>query len=111
MYIGVPTEVKNNEYRVALTPAGAHTLLLHNHDVAILSGAGVGAAYSDAPHRAAGPTTPATAEDAWSAELVLKVKEPTASEYRYLRHDLTLFTYLHLAADLPLTRAILDSGV
>ncbi|PDQ34683.1 MAG: alanine dehydrogenase [Candidatus Lumbricidophila eiseniae] len=111
MYIGVPTEVKNNEYRVALTPAGAHTLLLHNHDVAIQSGAGIGAGYSDDDYRAAGATITATAEDAWSAELVLKVKEPTASEYRYLRHDLTLFTYLHLAADLPLTRAILDSGV
>src|SRR6218665_1250068 len=111
MYIGVPTEVKNNEYRVALTPAGAHTLLLHNHDVAIQSGAGIGAGYSDDDYRAAGATITATAEDAWSAELVLKVKEPIASEYRYLRHDLTLFTYLHLAADLPLTRAILAPGV
>ncbi|WP_306896704.1 alanine dehydrogenase [Agromyces albus] len=110
MRIGVPAEIKNNEFRVAMTPAGAHALSLRGHEVAIQAGAGVGAGYLDAEYLAAGATIVGTAGEAWSAELVLKVKEPIALEYGFLRPDLILFTYLHLAADLPLTRAILDSG-
>ena len=110
MRIVVPAEIKNNEFRVAMTPAGAHALAQRGHEVAIQAGAGIGAGYLDAEYLAAGATIVGTAAEAWSAELVLKVKEPIASEYGFLRPDLTLFTYLHLAADLPLTRAILDSG-
>ena len=111
MHIGVPTEIKNNEFRVAMTPAGVHALATRGHRVDIQAGAGAGAGYSDDEYAVAGAHIVATAEEAWSAELVLKVKEPIAAEYGFLREDLTLFTYLHLAADLPLTRAILDSGV
>jgi len=111
MRIGVPAEIKNNEFRVAMNPAGVHALTQRGHSVAIESGAGLGAGYTDAEYTEAGATIVATAAEAWSNELVLKVKEPIASEYGYLRDDLTLFTYLHLAADLPLTKAILDSGV
>src|SRR5215207_2290871 len=111
MRIGVPAEIKNNEFRVAMTPAGVHALAQHGHEVAIQAGAGAGAGYLDDEYAAAGATIVDTAAEAWSAELVLKVKEPIAPEYGFLRPDLTLFTYLHLAADLPLTRAILDSGV
>ncbi|UOE45847.1 alanine dehydrogenase [Agromyces larvae] len=110
MHIGVPTEIKNNEFRVAITPAGAHALAAHGHRVAVETGAGVGAGYTDEEYRLAGAEIAPSAADAWSAELVLKVKEPIESEYRYLRSDLTLFTYLHLAADLPLTRALLAAG-
>ncbi|WP_173923717.1 alanine dehydrogenase [Agromyces sp. Marseille-P2726] len=110
MHIGVPAEIKNNEFRVAMTPAGAHALA-QRHDVAIQAGAGVGAGHLDAEYVAAGARVVETAEEAWAADLVMKVKEPIAEEYGFLREDLTLFTYLHLAADLPLTRAILDSGV
>lgn len=111
MRIGVPAEVKNNEFRVAMTPAGANALALRGHRVDIQAGAGEGAGYHDDEYRAAGANIVATADEAWAAELVLKVKEPIEQEYHFLREDLTLFTYLHLAADLPLTRAILDSGV
>jgi alanine dehydrogenase len=111
MRIGVPAEIKNNEFRVAMTPAGVHALAQRGHGVAIQAGAGAGAGYLDDEYAAAGATIVDTAAEAWSAELVLKVKEPIAPEYGFLRADLTLFTYLHLAADLPLTRAILDSGV
>lgn len=110
MRIGVPAEIKNNEFRVAMTPAGVHALAQRGHDVGVQAGAGVGAGYLDAEYAAAGATIVATAAEAWSAELVMKVKEPIAGEYGFLREDLTLFTYLHLAADLPLTRALLDSG-
>ncbi|GAA1837633.1 alanine dehydrogenase [Agromyces salentinus] len=111
MYIGVPAEIKNNEFRVAMTPAGVHTLVQRGHRVAIQAGAGTGAGFADAEYIAAGAEIVGTATEAWSADLVLKVKEPIEAEYGFLREDLTLFTYLHLAADLPLTRAILDSGV
>jgi len=111
MYIGVPAEIKNNEFRVAMTPAGVHTLVQRGHRVAIQAGAGVGAGFTDDEYVTAGAEIAGTAAEAWSADLVLKVKEPIEAEYGFLREDLTLFTYLHLAADLPLTRAILDSGV
>lgn len=111
MHIGVPAEVKNNEFRVAMTPAGVHALAHRGHRVDIQAGAGAGAGYHDDEYRSAGANIVATADEAWAADLVLKVKEPIEQEYHFLREDLTLFTYLHLAADLPLTRAILDSGV
>jgi alanine dehydrogenase len=109
MHIGVPAEVKNHEERVALTPAGAHELSRRGHTVTVQSGAGVGIGITDDAYAAAGAKI-GTVDDAWAAGLVLKVKEPVESEYGYLRDDLTLFTYLHLAADEPLTDALLAAG-
>lgn len=111
MHIGVPAEIKNNEFRVAITPAGVDAFARRGHRVDVQAGAGVGAGYTDEDYAAAGATIVATADEAWAAELVLKVKEPIAPEYGFLREDLTLFTYLHLAADRALTDAILASGV
>ncbi|MFE6997369.1 alanine dehydrogenase [Microbacterium sp. NPDC057659] len=111
MKIGVPTEVKNNENRVALTPAGADRLVREGHRVLVQSGAGRGSRIDDDMYRAAGAEIVSSAEEAWSeAELLLKVKEPIAPEYGFLRSDLTLFTYLHLAADRPLTEALVGAG-
>ncbi|MBB5955240.1 alanine dehydrogenase [Saccharothrix tamanrassetensis] len=111
MRISVPREVKNHEYRVALTPAGAHELTLRGHDVFVEAGAGLGSAITDEEYLAAGAKILAKAEDVWAeGDLVLKVKEPIAQEYPLLRKGQTLFTYLHLAADQPLTQALLDSG-
>ncbi len=109
MRIGVPAEVKNNEKRVGATPAGVHELVRHGHEVVVQAGAGVGSAFPDDEYVAAGAMLGAV-EDAWAAEMVIKVKEPIASEYHFLREDLLLFTYLHLAADEPLTRALIESG-
>src|SRR6478752_10342106 len=104
MRISVPTEVKNNEYRVALTPAGVHDLAASGHEVFVQRGAGVGSSMPDAEYEAAGATLLDEPADVWArAELLLKVKEPIASEYGHFRDDLVLFTYLHLAADRPLT--------
>ena len=109
MRIGIPAEVKNNETRVATTPAGVHALAAEGHQVAVEHGAGLGSSFADAEYEAAGARLVSTAE-AWDADLVLKVKEPVESEYHYLRENLTLFTYLHLAANENLTRALIDSG-
>jgi alanine dehydrogenase len=109
--IAVPKEIKNNEYRVALTPAGAHELTSRGHTVFVEAGAGVGSAIPDEEYLAAGAKVLPAAEDVWAeGELVLKVKEPVAAEYPRLRRDLVLFTYLHLAADRALTTALLDAG-
>jgi alanine dehydrogenase len=111
MRIGVAKEIKPDEYRVALTPAGARELVQAGHEVMIETGAGVGSAFADAVYEAVGARI-ASVDDVWAeAELLLKVKEPIAEEYGRLRDGLTLFTYLHIAADEPLTRALLDSGV
>lgn len=111
MKIAVPREVKNHEYRVALTPAGAHELTSRGHDVFVQADAGLGSAIPDEEFLAAGAKILATAEEVWAeGEMVLKVKEPIASEYQFLRKDQVLFTYLHLAADAPLTSALLDAG-
>ncbi|MBW4716313.1 alanine dehydrogenase [Saccharothrix obliqua] len=111
MRISVPREIKNHEYRVALTPAGAHELTVRGHDVFVEAGAGLGSAITDDEYVAAGAKILAKAADVWAeGELVLKVKEPIEQEYPLLRKGQTLFTYLHLAADQPLTRALLDSG-
>ncbi len=112
MRISVPTEIKNNEYRVALTPAGVHDLVAAGHEVFVQRGAGAGSSMSDAEYEQAGATLLADAAEVWArAELLLKVKEPIASEYDYFRDDLVLFTYLHLAADRPLTDRLLADGV
>jgi alanine dehydrogenase len=112
MKVAVPTEIKNNEFRVAITPAGVQDLVSNGHEVLVQAGAGLGSSISDADYAAAGATIAADAETVWSsADLLLKVKEPIASEYSYFRDDLLLFTYLHLAAEPDLTRALLDSGV
>jgi alanine dehydrogenase len=109
--IGVVKEIKTDEYRVALTPAGARELVQRRHDVLIETGAGVGSAFPDEAYEAAGAQI-VSVEDAWSeSDLLLKVKEPIESEYGRLRDGLILFTYLHIAADEPLTRALLDSGI
>lgn len=110
MRIGIPTEIKNNEFRIAVTPAGAAEMVAHGHDVVIQSGAGIGSGFSDDDYVRAGARL-GDVDDAWSADLVLKVKEPIAPEYARLRADQTLFTYLHLAADRPLADALLSSGV
>lgn len=109
MRIGVPAEVKNHEERVALTPAGAHELSRRGHTVTVQSGAGSGIGIPDDAYAAAGARI-GSVEEAWGADLVLKVKEPIASEHGFLRDDLTLFTFLHLAADEPLTDALLAAG-
>jgi alanine dehydrogenase len=111
MKVGVPKEVKNNEYRVAITPAGVNELVTHGHDVYIEKDAGVGSAIPDADFVTAGAQILPTADDVWqTADLVLKVKEPVAEEYHRMRKDQVLFTYLHLAASRACTDALLESG-
>ncbi|WP_027882770.1 alanine dehydrogenase [Meiothermus rufus] len=109
MVIGVPKEIKTLENRVALTPGGAHSLVRRGHTVLVEQGAGLGSGISDAEYQKAGAELVSAAE-AWAADLVVKVKEPIAEEYRHLRPGLILFTYLHLAADEALTRALLAGG-
>lgn len=111
MRIGVPTEIKNHEYRVAITPLGVHELVRRGHEVLIQSGAGAGSSISDADFEEAGAVVVPEAKDAWAADLVLKVKEPLPSEYGFLRRGQILFTYLHLAASEELTRELLTRGV
>jgi alanine dehydrogenase len=109
--VAVPREIKNHEYRVALTPAGVHELVTHGHEVFVEANAGLGSAITDEEYVAAGARMLATADDVWAeGELVLKVKEPIAEEYPRLRADQVLFTYLHLAADETLTRALMAAG-
>ncbi|CAJ1583825.1 alanine dehydrogenase [[Mycobacterium] wendilense] len=111
MRVGVPTEIKNNEFRVAITPAGVADLTRHGHEVLVEGGAGVGSAISDQDYAAAGACIAADAEQVWAeAELVLKVKEPVAAEYPRLRRGQTLFTFLHLAASTACTQALLAAG-
>ncbi len=110
MIIGIPKETKNHEYRVAATPAAVHALVTAGHTVHVETRAGEGSSFPDEAYVEAGAQIVATAADAWAAELVLKVKEPTASEYGFLRSDQHLFTYLHLAADRALTDALLSAG-
>jgi alanine dehydrogenase len=107
MIIGVPKEIKDNEYRVAMTPGGAHQLVQLGHQVLVQTGAGEGSGFTNAQYEKSGAKIVPTAAEAWAAELVVKVKEPQASEYEFMRPDLTLFTYLHLAADEALTREMM----
>lgn len=109
--VGIPREVKNNEFRVAITPAGVHELVRHGHQVVIEQNAGVGSSITDEEFVAAGAQILPTADEVWAAaDLLLKVKEPIAEEYHRLRKDQTLFTYLHLAASRECTDALLESG-
>lgn len=110
MIIGIPKEIKALENRVGCTPAGVTELVRHGHTVLVENGAGNGSGFSDAEYSAAGATMTAGAADVWAAEMVCKVKEPLAAEYGYFRDDLLLFTYLHLAAEGPLTKALIDAG-
>src|SRR3954447_8488756 len=110
MRIGVVKEIKPDEYRVALTPAGALELINAEHEVAVETGAGVGSAFPDDAYARVGAQI-VSVDDVWErSDMVLKVKEPIATEYGRLREGQILFTYLHIAADEPLTRALIDSG-
>lgn len=109
MKVGVPAEVKNNENRVAITPAGVDALVHRGHEVHVQAGAGLGSAISDEDYVRAGAVIAADAAAAWDSDLVVKVKEPIAGEYAHLGTQ-TLFTYLHLAADRPLTEALMAAG-
>ena len=111
MRVGVPTETKNSEFRVAITPAGVTELTHRGHEVLVQAGAGEGSAIADAKFKAAGAQLAGTAEQVWAeADLVLKVKEPLPAEYGFLRRGQVLFTYLHLAASRPCTEALLAAG-
>ncbi len=112
MKVGIPKEIKNNEYRVAITPAGVLELVHHGHEVFVEESAGVGSSISDAEYVASGAKILPTADDVWATgELILKVKEPIADEFHRMREGQTLFTYLHLAAGRECTQALLDRGV
>ena len=111
MLVGIPTEIKNNENRVAITPAGVNELTRRGHDVIIEKGAGLGSSITDDAFRLAGASIVDTAAEVWAAaELLLKVKEPIASEYPLMRQGQVLFTYLHLAASAECTDALIKSG-
>ncbi|MGW3873363.1 alanine dehydrogenase, partial [Streptomyces sp. NPDC005069] len=110
MKVGIPREVKNNEFRVAITPAGVHELVRNGHQVVVEQNAGAGSSITDEEYIAAGARILPTADEVWAtADLLLKVKEPVAEEYHRLRKDQTLFTYLHLAASRECTDALLES--
>jgi alanine dehydrogenase len=109
--VGLPTEVKDHERRVALTPSAVHQAVERGHRVLVEAGAGVGAGFSDHDYKEAGAELVGDEAEVWAAEVVVKVKEPQPDEFRHFRAELTLFTYLHLAAEPELTRALVDSGV
>ncbi|WP_030145130.1 alanine dehydrogenase [Spirillospora albida] len=112
MKIGVPREIKNHEYRVAITPAGVHELTRHDHEVFVERGAGLGSAIPDDDYTAAGAKILDGPDEVWAeGDLILKVKEPIKLEYHRMREGQTLFTYLHLAASRPCTDALLEAGV
>ena len=112
MLVGVPKEIKNHEYRVAITPAGVKEFINHGHKVIVEKGAGLGSAISDDAYRVAGAEILDTAQEVWArAEMILKVKEPIAPEYPLMREGQVLFTYLHLAASKDCTDALMKSGI
>ncbi|WP_144127227.1 alanine dehydrogenase [Catellatospora sichuanensis] len=112
MKVGIPREVKNHEYRVAITPAGVHEFVRNGHDVVIETGAGLGSSITDEEYVAAGAAILSTADEVWAdAELILKVKEPIAEEYHRMREGQVLFTYLHLAASKECTDALMTQKV
>ena len=111
MLVGVPKEIKNNENRVAMTPAGVHELVVRGHQVMVQASAGLGSGFSDQDYVSAGANLADSAAEIWkSADLIVKVKEPIAAEYPLMRKGQVLFTYLHLAASKDCTKAIVDSG-
>jgi alanine dehydrogenase len=111
MRIGVPKEIKNNENRVAISPSGVSALVQSGHEVIIESQAGKGSGFTDEDYKKSGATIVTDRKDAWVADMVLKVKEPLPEEYPFFREDLILFTYLHLAAEPELTKALIDRKV
>jgi alanine dehydrogenase len=110
MRIGVAKEIKPDEYRVALTPAGALELINNGHEVAVETGAGLGSSFPDDAYQRVGVQI-TSVDEVWGSDLLLKVKEPITAEYKRIREGQILFTYLHIAADEPLTHALIDSGV
>ena len=110
MKIGIPREIKNNENRVGLTPNGAASLVAAGHNVLVETTAGLGSGFTDEAYQAAGATIIHAAAEVWAATLVIKVKEPLPAEYHYLREDLILFTYLHLAPAIDLTGQLIAAG-
>lgn len=111
MRIAVPAEIKNNENRVAMTPAGVIYLVRFGHEVFIEKGAGLGSGFSDKQYQDAGAVILDSPAEIWAMDMIMKVKEPIPSEYRYFRAGLILFTYLHLAAEPELTKAMIDNQV
>ncbi|MBC1563430.1 alanine dehydrogenase [Listeria booriae] len=111
MRIGIPKEIKNNENRVAITPAGVFNLVKQGHEVVVEAGAGLGSSFPDEEYVAAGALMERDVAQVWQADMVMKVKEPLAEEFMYFREGLILFTYLHLAAEPALTDALLEKGV
>ena len=111
MIIGTPKEIKDNEYRVGITPGGVRQLVTAGHRVLVETGAGEGSGFSDREYETSGAKIVSTNAEAWSAHMVVKVKEPQPSEYEFLRPDLVLFAYLHLAADERLTREMMVRGL
>jgi alanine dehydrogenase len=111
MIVGVPAEIKTREYRVGINPGGVQSLVRRGHEVRVQRGAGLGSGIGDEELMGAGAKLVDSAAEAWAAEMVLKVKEPLPAEYDYFRPGLVLFTYLHLAAEPALTRALMDAGV
>ena len=112
MLVGIPKEVKNNEFRVSTTPAGVHALVAAGHTVFVEKNAGLGSAFTDDQYIKAGGTILDTADDVWAkSEMIIKVKEPIAEEYHRMRRGQILFTYLHLAASRECTEAIVKSGI
>jgi len=111
MNIGVPKEIKNNENRVAITPAGIHALIGAGHTVHVETGAGIGSGFTDEAYKEAGAIIAGSAKEAWQQEMVMKVKEPLPEEYGYFYEGLILFTYLHLAAEPELTKALIEKKV
>ncbi|GIN13821.1 alanine dehydrogenase [Shouchella clausii] len=112
MIIGIPKEIKSYENRVAITPAGVDALVGSGHRILVEVGAGIGSGFTDEEYEKAGATIEKNAKDVWAAaDMIIKVKEPLSEEYGYFRKGLILFTYLHLAAEPELTKALVDSGV
>ncbi|MED3549525.1 alanine dehydrogenase [Cytobacillus praedii] len=111
MIIGVPKEIKNNENRVAATPASVYTLVKAGHQVLVETDAGLGSGFTNEDYKEVGAEIVPSAKEAWAAEMVMKVKEPLESEYTYFREGLVLFTYLHLAAEPELAKALVEKGV
>ena len=111
MLIGIPKEIKNNENRVGLTPSGVQALIERGHQVLVEANAGAGSHFNDEDYQAIGATIVGSAKEAWDVDMVIKVKEPLDSEYQYFKQGLTLFTYLHLAAEKGLTQALVDNKV
>jgi alanine dehydrogenase len=109
--IGVPKEIKDQEFRVGLTPSGVRLLCMQGHQVVVEASAGLGSGFADADYAQAGAKLVTDAAIAWQQDLVIKVKEPLAAEYNFLRSDQILFTYLHLAANRDLTERLIESGV